>query len=169
MHLTSRFSIAVVLACGLAWAPVARAEQATAYNHPVTWSLPFPGIPCPQLPAGVSVDGRGTQHVTVQIINGIERVLSTATGTAADSDGNQYQWLYVNHNAFDIVTGEGHFTDRFDLIGRKGNARNYKVYLDWNVTIDPDLIDSVPPEEILFFATSFDPIVTIGDLNCDPI
>jgi hypothetical protein len=163
-------SAAILLALAFGASPIVRAAGATAYQHPVSWTLPIPGgAACTQLSPGVTVNGHGTQHVAVHIVNGTETVLSSASGTATDSQGNQFQWIYVNHLEFDRTTGEGRFTDRFDLIG-KGGAKGYKVYVDWDVTLDVGVADGVAPEEILFFAlTSVSPNVTVGDLNCDPI
>ena len=169
MRSRTALGAAILLASVLAWTPGAHAAGAKAYNHPVSWTLPIEGFPaCSQLPPGVSVNGDGTQHVTVHVTGDTEMVQSTATGKAVDSDGNRYQWLYVNHLEFNLVTGDGHFTDRFDLIGRR-HAAGYTVYLDWDVTIDPSAVGIVPPEELIFFATGFDPIVTHGDINCDPL
>lgn len=167
MRMIRAVSLAVVCSVGLWWMPPVYADAATASRHPVSWELPELA-PCTQLPDGLTVDGSGMQHVVVQVRGGVEYVDSTATGTATDSDGNSYQWVYDNRLQFDLATGEGHFIDRFDLNGT-GGARGYKVYLDWNVTIDVSVLGTVPPDELVFFATAFDPIVTNGDPNCDPI
>jgi hypothetical protein len=163
-------SLAITLVCTLGLTPLVRGSGATSVRIPVHWVL-IPGSEpnCDQLNPGVtSVTGDGEQHFTFTLLKNKDgsvsmRVQSNATGTAVDNNGNTYSWAYVNHLSFAVSTNIGHFTDRFDLISR-GKAPNYKVFLNWDVIIDPNH----PPQELPFFST-FVQGTTEGSPFCDPI
>jgi hypothetical protein len=119
-------------------------------------------------PGVTSVTGDGDQHFAFKVFKNKDGsttmdVNSNATGTAVDNNGNHYSWAYVNHLSFAIATNVGHFTDRFDLISH-GKAPNFKVYLSWDVIIDPNH----DPQELPFFST-FIQGTTQGSPFCDPI
>ena len=60
---------------------------------------------------------------------------------------------------------QAHYTDRFDLISH-GESLNMKVYLNWDVTIDPA---KLYPLSDAAFNSTFVSGTTHGDPYCDPI
>jgi hypothetical protein len=83
-------------------APLATTTHETVRGETVTWSLP--ADQCPSLPAGVSVDGTG-QRIAVTNTNvnadGSTQILidDLVTGTAVDSNGGTYHFIYHNSSA----------------------------------------------------------------------
>jgi hypothetical protein len=163
-------TLAAALLLTLGSAPPVRAATSVSGRIPIHWVL-YPGAEpnCGQLNPGVtSVTGDGEEHFVSQTVKNKDgsitvKVNASASGTAVDNNGTTYSWAYVNHLSFTTETYKGHFTDRFDLVSH-GKAPNYKVYLDWDVIIDPNHA----PEELAFFST-FVQGASAGSAFCDPI
>jgi hypothetical protein len=160
----------LALLLNLSALPALNAASATPVRIPVHWVLTPGAEPnCSQLNQGItSVTGDGEQHFVVKVItnaNGSKTMMveSVAHGAAVDNNGNRYSWAYINHLAFALNNNEGHFTDRFNLVSL-GNAPNIKVYLSWDVIIDPNH----DPQELPFFST-FISGTSKGSPFCDPI
>jgi hypothetical protein len=158
------YNLVIALACSLG---VASAET---MKFPISWVLtPGANPACTALPPTVTVTGAGEQHFTSHVTKNPDgsftmTVQSVATGEATDNNGVKYRWAYVNHLTFNLTSPyRGHFTDQFDLISQ-GKSPNMKVFLDWDVYIDP----GHPPQELPFFST-FIQGTTHGDPYCDPI
>jgi hypothetical protein len=135
----------------------------------VTWTLP--ADQCPSLPAGVSVFGSGARlAVTNTIANadGSSRIITNdlVKGTAVDSNGGTYSFVYVNHTILNVPSGTGlpiqvSMTDNFVLNGQ-GSASHMSVGFNWRWTS--------PSAEVWPPADNWQQLSTRGDpFLCDPI
>ncbi len=136
----------------------------------VPWTLP--ADQCPSLPAGVSVSGTGERlQVTNTKVNadGSSQIVinDLVRGTAVDSNGGTYHFVYHNHSIQDVPSGSGlpiqvNMTDSFVLNGH-GSARHMSVGFNWRWTY-------TPPAEIWPPVDNFQQVSTRGDpFLCDPI
>ena len=135
----------------------------------VDWKLP--ADQCPGLPAGVSVSGTGARlAVTNTEVNadGSSRIVSNdlVKGTAVDSNGGTYHFVYHNHTIQNIPSGTGlpiqvTMIDDFVLNG-SGSAGHMSIGFNWRWTS--------PSAEIWPPAENWQQISTRGDpFLCDPI
>ncbi len=111
----------------VATAPVLAADNETTVTQTdVSWQIAG-GANCSQLPPGEVISGQGT--VTNRIIShtgsdGLTTVkwYQIAIGSAVDTSGNSYRWVYNNHE--NLVNSQanlklftGTMTDSFKLVG----------------------------------------------------
>jgi hypothetical protein len=135
----------------------------------VTWTLP--AGQCASLPAGISVSGTGER---LEVINtklnadGSSQILinDLVTGTAVDSSGGTYRFVYHNHSTQDVPSGSGpihvNMVDSFVLNGN-GSVGHMSVGFNWRWSYSP-------PAEIWPPSDNFQQVSTRGDpFLCDPI
>ena len=137
----------------------------------VTWTLP--AGQCPNLPAGVSVSGSGErlEEINTKLnSDGGSRIVinDLVTGSAVDSSGGTYLFIYHNHSIEDVPpSGSGlphqiSMIDSFVLNGG-GSASHMSVGFNWRWTY-------TPPEAIWPPAHNLQKISTRGEPErCDPI
>jgi hypothetical protein len=134
----------------------------------VTWTLP--AGQCPSLPAGVSVSGTGERHrvtTTLPRADGSTTIITNdlVKGTAVDSTGRTYQFVYQNHSTETRPPSGSlvqiRMTDTFVLHG-PGGGPTLNVGFSWRWTYTPP--NFWPP------ADNWEQLSTRGDpLHCDPI
>jgi hypothetical protein len=121
-------------------------------REPVSWTIP--AGQCPSFPAGLSVSGTGERHAVVNTKenqDGSTRIIinDVVRGTAVDSNGDTYHFIYSNHSTQYIPASglpiEFEMTDNFVLNGR-GAAGNLEVgfVMRWTIT-DPNDPTWPPP------------------------
>ena len=125
---TRRLAVLTVLAIALlAEAPSAFA-QATQVRSPIAFTLSG----CPNLAAGLTIQGSGESFMVVNSRTGQDGLIhieqnTLITGTAKDSDGAEYSFNYHSHASFTIPPTGFPFTlegnDHFNLVGN-GKALN---------------------------------------------
>lgn len=109
-----------------------RANHVEVTHREVSWTLTeahtFGSAQCDLLPAGTTINGRGTlvSRMTVSLAaNGVrtEEFDERARGRATDQAGNRYRWEYDNESSVTnsvasplVYTGE--MTDAFELGGK---------------------------------------------------
>ena len=98
--------VATTLGIGANAAPAA-GKGVTVDTYPVAFTVISEN--CNQLPAGMSISGKGT-FTDIFTASGLE---SQGRGTATDNLGNTYVWHYASH----LVTKNGGFTDQFSVSG----------------------------------------------------
>lgn len=167
LHLVLVLTLLVVVPSAAA-APLATTTHQSV-RETVTWTLP--AGQCASLPAGVSVSGTGQRiAVTNTKVNadGSGQILinDLVTGTAVDSNGDTYHFIYHNHSTQDVPSGSGpiqvSMTDSFVLNGG-GSAAHMSVGFNWRWTY-------TPPAEIWPPLDNWQQLSTRGDpLHCDPI
>ena len=160
----------------LAGAPAASAASAVTTTHqtvrePVTWTLP--AGQCPSLPAGVSVSGSGQRHAVITTkarADGGTTIITNdlVKGTARDSTGRTYQFLYHNHFTETLppsgsdLAHQVHITDSF-VMRDAGGGVTLNVGFNWRWTY-------APPDELWPPRDNWEQLSTRGDpLRCDPI
>ena len=135
----------------------------------VTWAM------SPDVCADINVDITGTgqrkqetetKHnrdgSTVQVIDDVVK------GTAVDTKGGKYTFLYVNHSTW-VTNKSGtsvsiRMKDLFLLTGIRSKTNNLHVAFDWGWTYDPTQSEYWPPNDSLV------EYFTLGEpLTCDPI
>ena len=148
--------------------PVTLSPQGHETNQgSVAWTLP--ADQCPSLPAGLEVSGTG-EHSSVTntklMANGSTKVVTNdlAKGSAIDSNGNTYHFIYQNHST-QVINGsvtQIEMKDSFILNGR-GSATRLNVGFLWRW--------SFPTGEDPFFEfNNWEQLSTRGDpLHCDPL
>lgn len=146
----------------------------------VEWTLP--AGQCPDLPAGLTVSGTGQRF---QVITTIEKsddrteIIDNdfVTGTAVDSNGDTYNFIYSNQNRQRVPKSGSpirvNMTDTFilsanedasDVRSEDEGATVLSVGFVWRWTYNPDKEEIWPPEH------NWRKEITIGDpLLCDPI
>jgi hypothetical protein len=141
----------------------------TTVRETVEWTLP--AGQCPSLPAEISVSGTGARlAVTNTKVNadGSSRIVSNdlVKGTAVDSNGGTYHFVYHNHTIQNMPSGTGlpiqvSMVDDFVLHGN-GSAVDMRIGFNWRWTS--------PSAEIWPPADNWQQISTRGDpFLCDPI
>jgi|GEM_PF-1506637 len=135
----------------------------------VTWTLP--ADQCAQLPAGVSVEGTGQRVMHIRTKSSADgtsrvRIKDVVIGTAQDSLGREYHFVYRNFSIEDRpATGSGlptevHMFDEFVMRDLHG-IKVLRISFNWRWTYTTAVW---PPEDNL--KTMF----TRGDpYTCDPI
>ena len=157
--------LSVALLCTPVLTRQAYAEGAFTFTIPIV-NAQFPPTGCSlSTPSGVTLNGqyRFVVHRTKNPDGTYSfKFQSNATGTATDTDGNQYVFNYINHEQ-DISPSPEDLppvfvttTDRFALIS-KGSAANVKV--EFQVVFFVDAQGNVQ-----FISGVFK-----GDPSCDPI
>ncbi|MBZ0298645.1 MAG: hypothetical protein K8J31_02845 [Anaerolineae bacterium] len=118
----------------------------------VTWTIP--AGQCPSLPAGLSVSGTGERHAVINTkenSDGSSQIIinDVVKGTAVDSNGDTYRFIYTNHSIQSVPAGglpiQFEMNDSFVLNGR-GAAGNLAVgfVIRWSTT-DPNDPTWPPP------------------------
>jgi hypothetical protein len=164
----------VLVSVLLAAAPSAAAKAPPTHQtvrEEVPWTLP--AGQCPSLPAGVSVSGTGQRHQVTTTLTRADGSVTLITndlvkGTATDSSGRSYEFVYQNHSTVtQPPAGSGlpvqvQMTDTFVLRGG-GGGPTLNVGFNWRWTYPP-LGAFWPP------ADNWEQLSTRGDpLRCDPI
>lgn len=148
-------------------APSADSTQIVRGN--VTFTIP--ADQCAQLPAGVSLSGSGKRYAVITTgVKGNGKTLTInndfVQGTAQDSNGGTYDFVYANQDRHLTPTSGGpihvNMTDVFTLSGN-GGANNFTVAFRWTWTY-------TPPEQEWPPVTNWQQHYTLGDpFTCDPI
>lgn len=135
----------------------------------VNWTIP--ADQCANFPAGVSLEGTGKRVAVITTKkkpDGSKLVVINdfVQGTAEDSNGNTYYWIYANHDRNRTKGSNSrvhvNMTDLFELSGT-GGISNYTAAFHWTWTY-------TPPEPEFPPAHNFKQLYTLGDpVNCDPI
>jgi hypothetical protein len=140
-------------------------------NETVRWMIP--AGQCPNIPAGVSLTGSGERH---EIINtttnadGSQKITTNdlVVGTAVDSNGGSYHFVYSNHNIKDVPASGSpihvSMTDSFVLNG-SGSIGHMAIGFNWRWNYIAGGSDFPPAPGI----TDWVQISTRGDISCDPI
>lgn len=163
-------TIAAMLALQVAAAPARAAPDSTTTTQivkgKVNWVLS--AATCPEIQYDLTGTGKRFQVITtVTYANGSQKIYSHdfVTGTATDTNGGAYDFVYTNQDRREIPPGgspvEIRMIDSFLLTGT-GTA-NLNSAFDWKWTFTPP--DSYwPPVD------NWKQNITIGDsLHCDPI
>jgi hypothetical protein len=151
---------------------VSSAAAAPAADHQVvdeTVSFSIPADQCPELPAGLSVDGTGERHMVVNthtMADGSTEVRTNdlVKGVATDSNGGVHKFVYHNSSTLTIPPSGDYSISMNDIFVLSGPGPHYSVSFNWRWTFPgPDLV--FPP---------VDNFVNLhGDVDlvlaCDPI
>ena len=144
MSLSHRLVVHVLLALML-FVGVSSAAAAPAADHQVisgTVSFTIPADQCPELPAGVSVDGTGERHMIINThtkANGTTeiRVNDLIKGTATDSNGGVHKFVYHNSSTETILPSGLHTVRMNDSFVLSGPGPHYSVTFNWRWTYTP--------------------------------
>lgn len=133
----------------------------------VTWTLSPDN--CKDISTEINGKGKRYQVVTADVLpNGATRVITNdfVQGTAEDSQGGKYTFIYANQDRNDIPASGApirvNMTDTFILDG-PGKTNDLSVGFVWRWTYTPPAGEWPPVD-------NWKQIRTIGDpFNCDPI
>ena len=150
-------------------APAASTTRETVTGT-VTWSL----SPAQCDSIDVPISGTGERHMVIIThlhADGSSRIIinDLVKGTAEDSTGGTYRFVYQNHSIEDVpaTAGEAHqvrMTDTFVLNG-SGSAKHLNVGFNWRWTYTPPAEEIWPPP-----LHNLEQLSTRGDpLTCDPL
>ena len=170
LHMLRKLAVPLSLALTfLATAPSvsAAALPATTFSRTtrqVNWSMTPAG--CPSLPLPISGSGVGVTELTTMVkADGSQHIedQDKVTGTAVDSTGASYSFLYVNHSSLDVPPSGSPtqilMVDDFLLRGTGRDTEHVAFTWSWTYTTQ-----QWPP------VTNWRQIHTLGDpMNCDPI
>jgi len=151
-------------------AAAAQDEGGQTIVRPRTFTIP--AGQCPTLPAGLAIQGQGTEHTTIVIGGDADdpdnedndgdapmfRLNTTIVGTATDNAGGQYKFNYrLRVRSLNDPTS-GVAVDTFRLHG-KGAADGLATLIRANLTFDAN-----------FNPIAFDLVELAGDpFHCDPL
>src|SRR5215207_7782087 len=144
MSLSHRLVVHVLLALML-FVGVSSAAAAPAADHQVisgTVSFTIPADQCPELPAGVSVDGTGERKMIINThtkANGTTeiRVNDLIKGVATDSNGGVHKFVYHNSSTETILPSGLHTVRMNDSFVLSGPGPHYSVTFNWRWTYTP--------------------------------
>jgi hypothetical protein len=144
MSLSHRLVVHVLLALML-FVGVSSAAAAPAADHQVisgTVSFTIPADQCPELPAGVSVDGTGERKMIINThtkANGTTeiRVNDLIKGVATDSNGGVHKFVYHNSSTETILPSGLHTISMNDSFVLSGPGPHYSVTFNWRWTYTP--------------------------------
>ena len=130
----------------------------------VNWSL-TPDV-CPSLPLPVSGSGVGVTESTMNVkADGSQHIVieDVVRGTATDSAGSTYSFLYTNNSISDVPPSGSPtqilMSDDFQLRGKGADAEHIAFTWSWTYTTE-----LWPPVD------NWRQMRTLGDaLHCDPI
>jgi len=151
MSLSRKLMVHVLLVLML-FAGASSAAAAPAADHQVvTGSVSFtiPADQCPQLPAGVSVDGTG-ERLTIINTNTMAdgtteiRTNDLVKGVATDSNGGVHKFVYHNSSTLTIPTSGDYSISMNDTFDLSGPGPHYNVSFNWRWTF-PSLDLLWPP------------------------
>jgi len=141
MSLSRKLMVHILLVLVL-FVGVSSAAAAPAADHQVvtgTASFTIPADQCPELPAGVSVEGSGE---SVAIINTRTladgstevRINNVIKGVATDSNGGQHKFVYENSSTQSILPSGFTTISMTDLFALSGPGPSYSVGFYWRWT-----------------------------------
>ena len=170
MSLSRTFTIHVLLALML-FVGVSPAVAAPAADHqvisgPVGFSIP--ANQCPELPAGLSVDGSGQRHMIINTHTKADgsteiRTNDLVKGIATDSNGGVHKFVYHNSSTLTIPPSGDYSISMSDSFELTGPGPHYSVGFNWRWTF-PSLDLLWPPVD------NWEQISTRGDIfKCDPL
>lgn len=171
MSYSRRLVIFVLLALMLL-VGVLPAAAAPASDHQVvtgTVSFTIPADQCPELPAGVSVEGTGERLMIINTHTKADgtteiRVNDLIKGIATDSNGGEHKFVYHNSSTETILPSGLHEVSMNDVFSLSGPGPHYNVTANWRWTY-------TPPES--FLPPAHDWEVLNGDpaliFACDPL
>lgn len=134
-----------------------------------TVSFTIPADQCPELPAGVSVEGTGERLMIINTHTKADgtteiRVNDLIKGIATDSNGGEHKFVYHNSSTETILPSGLHEVSMNDVFSLSGPGPHYNVTANWRWTY-------TPPES--FLPPAHDWEVLNGDpaliFACDPL
>jgi hypothetical protein len=141
MSLSRKLTFHVLLVLML-FVGVSPAAAASGNDHDVvtgTVSFSIPADQCPELPAGVSVEGSGE---SVNIVNSrtlddgsmVVRINNLIKGTATDSNGDVHKFVYHNSSTQTIQPDGFTSISMNDSFVLSGPGPHYSVTFNWRWT-----------------------------------
>jgi hypothetical protein len=151
----------------LALSAAAAAQDAGGQTIVRPRTFTIPANQCPSLPAGLAIQGQGTERTTIAIGGDADddgdaavfRLNTRIVGTASDSAGGEYRFDYrLRVRSLEDDPAHGVAVDTFRLRGR-GAADGLATLIRLNVTFDAS-----------FNPIAFDIVETAGNpFLCDPL
>jgi len=161
----------VTMVAVVAAEPARAADDATTTTQvvkggDVTWTM-SPDV-CADISVEMTGTGRRFQVITTVLKNdGSQKIYNNdfVTGTATDTDGGTYDWIYANQDRHNVPAGgspiQVNMKDSFILSGTGANTLN--VAFAWKWTYSPPASEWPPVD-------NWNQQITIGDpLHCDPL
>jgi len=136
----------------------------------VNWAMP---AQCPSLPAGVSLTGTGQRNKQINTTTNADgsQTINTndlVTGSASDSNGGSYRFIYQNHSINNVPASgfpiHVNMVDSFVLNG-SGSIGHLEVGFNWSWDYN-GVGDNFPPGPGI---TNWQKMSTRSTVDCDPL
>ncbi len=157
----------LMLFAGVSPVAAAPATDHQVVNETVTFTIP--ADQCPELPAGLSIDGSGERHMVVNthtMADGTTevRINDLVTGVATDSNGGVHKFVYHNSSTQSILPSGFTAISMNDSFELTGPGPHYSVSFNWRWTFTGPNLVFPPVDNFVNLHGDVDLV-----LACDPI
>ena len=157
----------LMLFAGVSPVAAAPATDHQVVNETVTFTIP--ADQCPELPAGLSIDGSGERHMVVNthtMADGTTevRINDLVMGVATDSNGGVHKFVYHNSSTQSILPSGFTAISMNDSFELTGPGPHYSVSFNWRWTFTGPNLVFPPVDNFVNLHGDVDLV-----LACDPI
>lgn len=176
----------VIVTAMLVWMLSASVSSASAaatnthdmVNESVSWAIPVDV--CPLIPTNIGLSGTGQRHKVINTrtnADGSQTIVTndTVKGSAVDSNGGTYHFVYSNHSTVRMpASGFPIHTDMVDnfVLNGSGSINNFAVGFNWSWDFtggDPSNNFPFPFDPLPPGVTNVQRHSTRGTILCDPL